>query len=131
MLVPYSLYDTRENVGKTLAAFTRALLDHVANDAKTSSEVVKAKFERVRTAQQMLDDDMNHLQQVYNDRHMVPRMEAQAAYDHYMHEQMMNKQAFLHAKTRDHLQTWVAGRFDERHHAPLTDRIYTKYVHDV
>lgn len=120
-----------KGVGKSLLAFTKSLLDHRANNAKTSREEVQSRLDQWRSTVREREEDMNYLQQRYDTKHGVPRAEATGAYEQYQQQQQLARTTFLETRRRDDLYKWLENRFDERHFTALTDPIYTKYVHDL
>jgi hypothetical protein len=131
MSIPYALGIAQETVVKSLHTFTKSLLDHRANDVKTTKDAVNAHYDAWLQAVREKEEDLNVLQQHYEEKHSVPRRESRMAYDAFKQQQMVARTTFQESKNRRDLNTWVESRFEERHHAGVLDEVYTKYVYDV
>lgn len=122
---------SRAKASQSLVKFTEALLDHRANDAKVSKDVVQSAFEQWKGSMQEVEGDENYLQSIYEERHHHPRMEAKAAYQIHLQQQQLKRRTYLESHMRDDLHAWLSSSFEAMHHAAFVDPIFTKYVHGV
>lgn len=131
MSIPYGLQKSKDAVATALIALTETLLNHRANDGKVSIDQVQSKVDEYKAKANDLQQDHAFLQDIYDSKHKIPRTEAFAAYDEFKTQQQMKRQAYVEAKKRGELHTWLQSSFDNKFHNGYMDKIYTKFVHDL
>lgn len=117
----------KDATGRSLVAFTNALLDHRANNAKNPKEQMESAFNQWVAAREDSINFDQFLEDRFRERHHLPRKEAQAAYEAF--KQQVEQARHVYKTSHRDLDIWLRMKFTGNV-AAFSDPIYTKYVNE-
>lgn len=101
------------------------LINHSVNPAKTSREKMEVSFNIWKQSIEEHEQNMNYLDQLYYDNHLLPRTEAKRELEEFMGLKQDLYNTWKQTKTHGDLRAWLTPKF-EGNIKSLQDPIYTR-----